>query len=401
MKIAYILTTFPCPSELFALREIDGLRKQGFDITVFAARGSHSTQIDTEQLEISYRPHCFSIEAFASFGYMTVKYPLFLLTLCWLILNVVRVCPREAVTLIDNIHTICYFACQIKWRNISHIHAYFLNWPACIGMALSKITNTPFSIAAHARDIFVERGALEAKVAQTRFITCCTNYSLNHLKTALPAKYHNKLHLNYHGLRLDSARSDSSTSPIKTASTILAAGRFVEKKSFTNLLKAFSLVLHEVPHCLLIIAGDGPQHQALKELANELHIRQHIHFTGWLNHKMMLRIMEEATMLVVPSAIDSEGDRDGMPNVILEAFRANTPVIASNLDGITEIIRHEQTGLLVKAGNVPELAQAIVRMLNSEDLRIRLSQNARSILETQFDGEQCSNRLAALFRNGH
>ena len=401
MKIAYILTTFPCPSELFAIREIDGLRKQGIDITVFAARGSHSSQVDREQLDIIYRPYYLSFEAFASIGYMTIRQPLFLLKLCWLILNVVLVCPREAVSLAGNIHTICCFAREIRCRSISHIHAYFLNWPAYMGMALSKITNIPFSIAAHARDIFVENGALEVKVAQAQFVTCCTNQGLNYLKATLAEKYHNKLHLNYHGLHIDLIKSSSSTSPIKATNTILAASRLVEKKGFINLLKAFSLVLHEAPQCLLIIAGEGPQHQALKELANELHISQYVHFTGWLNNGMMLRIMEEATMLIVPSVIDTEGDRDGIPNVILEAFHANTPVIASNLDGIAEAIRHEQTGLLVKAGDVPELAQAIVRLLNSEDLRIRLSKNARSILETQFDGSRCCKQLASTFRNGH
>jgi colanic acid/amylovoran biosynthesis glycosyltransferase len=399
MKIAYILTMFPCPSELFAIREIDGLRKQGIDITVFAARGSHSPQIDTEQLDIIYRPYCLFFEAFASFGYMTVKYPLFLLKLCWLLLSIVRVCPREAVTLVRNIHTICYFASQIKQRNISHIHAYFMSWPACIGMAVSKITNIPFSISAHARDIFVEYGALEVKVAQAQFITCCTNYGFVHLKAALANKYHHKLHLHYHGLHMETTKSSSSTSPIKAANTILAAGRLVKKKGFINLLEAFSLVLHKLPQCLLIIAGDGPQQQALKKLTDELHLTEHVHFAGWLNNGMMLRIMEEATTLVVPSIIDSEGDRDGIPNVILEAFQANTPVIASNLDGITEAIRHEQTGLLVKAGNVPDLAQAIVRLLNSENLRIRLSQNARLVLETQFDESQSCKQLAALFRN--
>ena len=202
-----------------------------------------------------------------------MRYPLALGRLLYLAIELIRACPHEAIFLIGNLHTIGFFARNFDRQEISHIHAYFLNWPAIIGLALSVVTGRSYSISAHARDIFVEHGAIKLKVSHAKFITTCTRQGLEYLKEHLPLKYHSKLCLNYHGIRIVSEYPDQEKTNLpemKCRNTVVAVGRLVPKKGFEYLLKAFALVIRKKPECKLIIVGDGPGQKQLIELIKHL-----------------------------------------------------------------------------------------------------------------------------------
>jgi glycosyltransferase involved in cell wall biosynthesis len=317
-----------------------------------------------------------------------------------LVLKLLWACPREAILLIGNLHTIGLFARHINLEGISHIHAYFLSWPATVGLALSTITGRSFSISAHARDVFVEHGAMTLKIARAKFLAACTQQGLDYLKANLPPKYHDKLHLNYHGTRIHIAGfglNEKGIRKSKNDQSIIGIGRMVPKKGFGNLLQAFALVVRERPGCRLMILGEGCEQQRLKRLVEQLALEDHVRLVGWKEPDVTLRLLKQATIAVVPSVIADDGDRDGIPNVILEAFAVGTPVIASDLQGISEVIRHRQTGLLVEPGDVKGLALAINELLNNRHLRNQLSQRARETVVRRFDCVKNIKRLAELF----
>ena len=158
-KIAYILRTYPCPSETFIQREIAQLRKQGLEISVFAAEGRTRNFVPTQDLTVYYRPSVFSLSAAWSIIYTMLRHPIRLMMLTVLVVKLLVICPKEAKTMLVNFHTICFFAKTAKKLYSQHIHACFLSWPACIGFGISILTKLPLSISAHARDIFVEGGA--------------------------------------------------------------------------------------------------------------------------------------------------------------------------------------------------------------------------------------------------
>ena len=402
MKIGYILTTFPCRTETFAAREIQALRKLGFDVTVLAAQGQNLTGWHSQNVQTIYRPRLFSVSAVLSVAYMAVKYPLAFSRLLCLILKAASCCPREAILLLANLHTICFFARCLDAQSISHIHAYFLSWPACIALAVATITNRTFSIAAHARDIFVEAGAAELKISRAKFITACTLQGLNHLKTILPAKYYHKLHLIHHGIQTASIHTDRCSKDVsgnEPKSYAIAVGRLIPKKGFANLLRAFALLAQETPNCRLIIVGDGPRRKQLSKLTRQLHLEDSVQLLGWQQHNVTLRLIAQAVMLIVPSVVADDGDRDGLPNVILEAFAHGTPVIATSLPGIREAVINEQTGLLVIPDDAAELASAIKKLLSDKAMRARLSQNAHQLLASRFDLEKNVRQLSRVFEN--
>ena len=400
IKVGYILTTFPCRTETFAIREIDGLRKSGFAITVFGVVGQRPVCADT--IKVFYRPKLFSIETLLSISHLSFKYPRALKILIYLVFKLIRTCPREAVSLIGNIHTIGFFAKHLDNEAISHIHAYFLSWPSTIAMALSTITRRSFSISAHARDIFVEHGAMELKISHANFVTVCTRQGLEYLKANLPAKYHHKLHLNYHGIRVASGLPDfdgKSAYESKRNDIVIAVGRLIPKKGFAILVRAFNRVVQEKSQCRLVIIGDGPERKRLVGLTEQLNLKNHVEFLGWQDFDATLRLIRQSTVLVAPSLISDDGDRDGIPNVILEAFACSTPVIASRLEGISEAVEHRVTGLLVGPGDVVELASAIDELLDDRYLYRQLSRRAYESVIQRFNSTENTKKLSRLFTN--
>lgn len=387
-KISYILTTFPCRSETFAAREMEALGVLGCDITILAAEGQqrpHDLNIVTE---ILYRPPVFSSQAFLSVGYLLTRYPLAIVELLYLAIRLILRCPHEAVSLVSNIHTIGFFAKNLDRKAISHIHAYFLNWPAIIGLALSIVTGRSYSISAHARDIFVEHGAIKLKAFHAKFVTACTRQGLEYLRALLPLKYHKKLCLNYHGIKIASDDPDqkkSILSEMKLNNTAIAVGRLVPKKGFDNLLRAFALVIKKKSNCKLMIVGDGPEKKQLIVLMRSLSLEYHVELLGWQEHNVTLQLIKKATILVVPSLVTEDGDRDGIPNVILEAFAGGTPVVASNLEGICEAIENHRTGLLVEPGDIIGLALAITELLSSKYLLNQFSKMAYETVNQRFN----------------
>jgi glycosyltransferase involved in cell wall biosynthesis len=332
---------------------------------------------------------------------MPVKYPSAYIKLLLLILRLIISSPREATSLAGNIHTIAYFAKHLDREEIAHIHAYFLSWPAIIGLAISVVTGLPFSISAHARDIFVEQGAAGLKISRAKFVTACTQQGLKHLKANLPAQYHHKLHLCYHGIKVHSESSEIHASESNNGDTVIAVGRLVSKKGFDCLLRAFTSVVHKKPRYKLEIVGDGPERAQLNELIKQLSLENNVELTGWRGSDETLQSISRASVLVAPSVITNTGDRDGIANVILEAFANRTPVIASRLEGISEAVEHRRTGLLVKPADVNELAKAIDELLANKVMQRTLSENAYETAKQHFDSAKNTKQLAKLFINSN
>ena len=399
-KLSYILTAYRRPSETFIQREITQLGKQGFEIVVFAAEGGVGETTPRQDANVYYRASVFSPVAVWSIISIVLRHPVRLAKLIILIIRLLFVCPKEAAIVFVNFHAICFFASSIEKQYVQHIHACFLSWPACIGLGVSILTELPLSISAHARDIFVEGGAVGLKAKKARFISCCTRQGLEYLKSNIDSAYHNKMFLNYHGIETERLCGRLGHQENGTSEFVIAVGRLVEKKGFGYLIEAFAEVLRKWPDVSLVIVGDGPGKQVLKNKIEKSGLAGKIYLAGWLEHSWAVKLIGEAKILIAPSVIDADGDRDGLPNVILEAFSVGTPVVASNLAGISEAVINERTGLLVKPGDKTELADAVERLLGDKNLSSLLAENAEKMLVDNFNIEKNCLKLGEAFEKG-
>ncbi len=401
MKLAYVLSTFPCRSELFAAREIMALRKQGFAVVVFAAVGEDMPAFLHVPSRVVYRPRLFSLEALSGLVYVLVRHPGGVLRLLRLLIALLVKSPREAKTVAGNLHTIGVFARVCDREGLHHIHAYFLNRPACIGLAVAAVTGAGLSIAAHARDVFVECGAVRLKGARAKFITTCTRQAAQYLKSRLPAVCHGKIFLRYHGVEVSRAPQwvpGGKSVASNNEYVLICVGRLVPKKGHTDLVRAMALVTAKLPRCRLVMVGSGPEQQRVQRLVNQLGLAECVEWKGWQAPDATRDLIEMADVLVVPSVVAPDGDRDGIPNVILEAFAAGTPVVATRLEGITEAVEDGYNGLVVEQGDVIGMARAIEEVLVDHRLRTALSRAAGKTVTQRFDIEENTRQLAELFK---
>ncbi len=171
-----------------------------------------------------------------------------------------------------------------------------------------------------------------------------------------------------------------------------STSRLEDYKGHTYLIDAFRLLIDEFPNARLVIVGDGPERQALERKVGLLHIRDQIQFLGEVGDAISL--LPEFDIFVLPSL------SEGMPNGLLEAMAAGVPAVASDADGVSEVIVHEKSGLLVQPASPEPLAQAIIRLARSETERQSLGMAARTAVRARFSPElELAGTIAVYLRS--
>jgi len=178
---------------------------------------------------------------------------------------------------------------------------------------------------------------------------------------------------------------------------IVSVGRLVEKKGFSELIDACSLLKDRNCGFRCAIVGSGPLEEALRAQIARLGLANEVQLTGARPQDEVVRLVQEAAVFAAPCIVGSDGDRDGMPTVLLEAMALGTPCVATDVTGIPEILRDDDTGLMVPQHDAEALADAMERLLADAALRSRLAERARGLVEEQFDIHRNTARMREIF----
>jgi len=178
---------------------------------------------------------------------------------------------------------------------------------------------------------------------------------------------------------------------------ILSLGRFVPKKGFDVLILACGIMKASGLDFRLALGGWGPGASRLQRLVRELDLSNQVRFPGFIRYDQVPEFLATGDLFVMPSVIDSSGDRDGIPNVIVEALLSGLPVVATDVCGISEVIRDEETGLLVPPGDARALAHAISRVFRNPSWAMDLARKGRALIVEKFDLERNCRRILELF----
>jgi colanic acid/amylovoran biosynthesis glycosyltransferase len=226
------------------------------------------------------------------------------------------------------------------------------------------------------------RAALQQEAA---LIVCVSEYVREVLLArGFPAA---KLKVIRYGIEAD---KDRPQMPPAERPYLLFVGRFVEKKGVGHLIDAMRMLEREGAEVDLLLVGDGPMAEALRQRAAGL---SRARFLGWLPGDEVRRAMRRALAVCVPSIVAKGGDAEGLPNVVLEAMAAAVPVIGSRLGGIAEAVEHASTGFLVPPGDPPAIAAVVRRLIGDPALRTRLGLAARAVAAERFDAVAQSRML--------
>ncbi|WP_246702507.1 glycosyltransferase [Starkeya sp. ORNL1] len=288
---------------------------------------------------------------------------------------------------------------------IRHMHVHFLHTPGSVTRYASLLTGRSFSFSAHAKDIWTTPAwEHHEKIADAGWGTTCTADGLAELRRVTAPVDGSRIALIYHGLDLGrfpppplpEARDGSDPArPVR----IVAVGRAVEKKGFDDLIDALArLPAHLNWHFTHI--GGGERLPALKAQAERLGLTNRIEWRGSLPQGKVIEALRAAELFVLPSRQGADGDRDGLPNVIMEAATQALPVVSTRFAGVPEFIEHDTNGLLVEPRDVAALADSLATLIADPARRARLGAAAYERVRSGFSFEAGIDRLAGLLTGG-
>src|SRR4051812_14399504 len=286
--------------------------------------------------------------------------------------------------------------------DVRHLHAHFAHGTTTITWHAATIAGLPFSFTGHARDIYSTKlnrpGWLRRKLLAARFVVTCTEANVRHLKAIAPAA---DVYLVYHGLSADLTRliSADGAAPARNGHLrLLGVGRLVAKKGFDVLVDACAeLAGRGVPFEALIVGQDDAEGDALRRRVAAHGLSGAVRLPGPMGPEELLGEYRRASALCMPCRLLDQ-DRDGIPNVLVEAMAAGAPVVATPVSGIPELVEDGVNGLLVAPEDPRALADALVRLHADAPLAARLAAAGRDTVRERFDGERLAATLAGLFR---
>jgi len=296
----------------------------------------------------------------------------------------------------------CVLAAELP-EDVRHLHAHFLHTPASVACYVHLMTGLPWSCSAHAKDIWTTPDwEKREKLARLSWLVTCT--AAGHKALLRLAPDPDKVRLVYHGLDFRrfpapperDARDYGRMHDAHGPAIILSIGRAVEKKGYDDLLRALALLPPALDWRFQHIGG-GPLLDGLRAEARALGIESRIEWLGPQPQQRVIEALRRADLFVLANRIGGDGDRDGLPNVLMEAASQRLAVIASDVSGAPEFIRHEETGILIPPGEPRRCAEAIVRLLGDGALRKRLGEAGFLRVRSHFAMEHCIDDLAQRF----
>ncbi|MGH3459452.1 glycosyltransferase family 4 protein [Aeromicrobium sp.] len=277
-----------------------------------------------------------------------------------------------------------------------HVHAHFAHDPALVGMLTAMLTGLPFSFTGHARDLLqIPARSLAARAERaTTLVTCCET-NADYIRSTLPDGSEVPIEVIHHGV--DLRRFSPTTHTPDHVPVLVSIGRLVEKKGFDDLLRALA---HRPEHFTCRIYGDGPLHDELVRLRDNLGLAERVEFMGARDSDEIVAALADADAFVLTPTTTDDGDRDGIPNVLVEAMACGLPVVTTTAGGIAELVEHDVNGLLGAPEDISSIAHSIGRLLDDPQLRTRLGAAGRSKVESDFDVETAARRLEAIYSSG-
>lgn len=288
---------------------------------------------------------------------------------------------------------------QRTGKKVDHLHAHFAHDPALIAVLVHLMTGIPFSFTAHARDLYqVPQRVLKDRIQRARAVITCCRANLEYLIRIAPSQQ-SKFSLIYHGINLEhfqplpAQRAPDSAGP----AIIVSVGRLVEKKGFQDLIQALGQVKRRGVPFQCDIYGDGPLCQELQRSIAEHGLAAEVRLRGERTQQELIPIYQGAALFALTPVQMEDGDRDGIPNVLLEAMAVGLPVITTAIGGIPELVEDHQNGFMYPPHDVSGIAAGILELLQNADRRRQLGRAGSKKVAEQYDVTQAAYRLRALF----
>ena len=401
-QIAFVLKGYPRLSETFIAQEIHSLLELRLDIAIYSLR--HPTDTATHPVHdditasVNYLPEYLHQEPRRVLrSLLAVRGRKGLRTALgtwWKDLRRDRSRSR-----VRRMGQALVLAAELP-ENTRAIHAHFLHTPASVARYASQVLGLPWSCSAHAKDIWTSpEWELKEKLEDCSWLTTCTAANVEYLAGLTPE---DKVFLNYHGLDLQrfppapAKDSEHDGSTPERAVALLSVGRAVSKKGYSDLLVALAGIPEHLYWTFSHIGG-GDQLPELQAQAKELGIDRRCRWLGPQTQQVVLEHYREADLFVLNSQVDPDGDRDGLPNVIVEAQSQSLAVLSTHISGIPELIKNGKNGILVEQRDTDALCSALTRLIGAPEFRQELGMDGNRRVRKYLDKDSNIRQLYRQF----
>lgn len=393
-RIAYILLWFPEPTQTFILDEVNTMAGLGLDLTVYTLYGPRPPQRLAGMASVKAPVHHLGLASTRellrslarvkeTWGPEAPKFLRHVLLRRW---RSFETAGEAFWAALAGIHLAGIFRAE----GLNHIHAPWANGPATAAWVASHLSGIPFSFCGHAHDIYPPDGALQEKLTAASFVRTISHTNRRYLTDLAPETAAKIVHITYGAPLTASPRKLRDPAP---PFQLLALGRLVEKKGFPVLLAACRDLQEWGVDFRLTLAGDGPQRSHLAGLVEEYALEDKVTFLGHVPHNRVPELFRQADQFIMPCVVAKGGDRDGLPNVILEALAFQVPVVATDVNGVNEAVIPGKTGWLVPQQEPRKLAEAMREALSHPEEAQRRAQAGRELVRQEFDSNTNYARL--------
>ena len=407
-QVAYLTKMFPRISETFILSEVLSLRRLSVPVRIYSLlqpTRDHRMHDEVGELlpKLVILPDP-NISRFAEFlSFLLDCFRVWPLATSKEILRLFLHPTRQSFR---RLFRATALAVQMRQDHVAHLHAAWAHTPASVARIASRLTGIPWSMGTHAKDIHLSAPqSLRKKIDSAHFTMACSRANrdlLMHIgspcKADLPAPSITLLH---HGV--DTEYFYPKESDLNTCGSedplILSVGRLVPKKGFDILLQAAALMKRQGMRFRLHLIGEGTLRPHIEQQIHTLGLKGDVLMRGLLVREEVRNAYHQAACVALAARITPEGDRDGIPNTLAEAMACGVPVVASRLEGISELVEHGVSGLLVRPEDPSDLAEALSLLLRDTAFRQKMGQSARHRIIRIFDSRPLHERAAQCFQN--
>ena len=406
--LAYILKGYPRISETFISNEILLLERLGFKMRLFPMRKGREDfcheSVKQIKARVDYLPTELLIELPRLIGpniLCAVKQPQRYRHALATAARRFRRTRKQAT--FKHLFQAGYLAEKFLSRepSICHLHGHFAHSPTSVTMFSSLLSGLTFSFTAHAKDIYTSHpDQLREKLEQAEFVATCTRQNKAYLDE-LNGKNGARIHCIYHGIDLHLFNSVDTRTETSAPYKLLTVARIIEKKGLPTVYRALQRIAEKGIDFEHTLIGDGDDRDAVLGLIRELGLDSRCQWLGTKPHEEVLEHFTESDLFILGSKIAADGDRDGIPNVLVEALAMGVPAVATNVSSIPEIVINGTTGLTVEQEDSESLAKAIIELLTDRPLRQKVIVSGRDFVADHFDNSRLIVEMARLFINAN
>lgn len=396
-KIAYLMSRFPTIAETFILYEMLELKRLGLQIEIFPlirqTEPVKHAEVDMLAPQVHYH-HLLSASTIAAQFYWLSKKPRLYFRVWWETIRNNLQSPKFLSRSLVVLPLAALFARRMEELGIKHIHAHWATHPTLAAYIIKQLTGISYSFTAHSSDIFKEQIMLEEKIRQASFVVTISEYNrqfLCHLYQDLVAQ---KLFV----IRCGIDAEIFQVRPAKKVNdqfTIICVARLKTVKGHRYLIEACAHLRDQGVNFRCLLVGDGETRAEIEAQIRQSNLTDHITLLGFQPRHRICELLAEADVMVLPSIVTNNGAKEGIPVALMEALAVGLPAISTAISGIPELIEDGKTGLLVPQYDGQALAEAILRLYQT-DWGEQLAARGRTKVLEEFNLRTNAARLHEL-----